>query len=122
MGVPHKRRQRIEMKTERERIERRRQKKDCATRPTSAGSSGGLPAGTSFRSMALHEFQEEGHENEGGEKATCGDENYVEGQWKEDDADDSTAGGEPEDDERRTTTENEERTIANEDTQARNER
>ena len=72
--------------------------------------------------MALHEFQEEDHENEGGEKATCGDENYVEGQWKEDDADDSTAGGEPEDDERRTTTENEERTIANEDTQARNER
>ena len=67
--------------------------------------------------MHLHEFQEEDHENEGEEKATYGDENYVEGQWKEDDADDSTAGGEPEDDERRTTTENEERTIANEETQ-----
>jgi len=47
----------------------------------------------SYRSISLHQFQESDHNSEGGEKATCGDENDVEKQWKEDDLGDQRTNG-----------------------------
>jgi len=40
----------------------------------------------SYSMISLHQFQELNHENEGGEKPTCGDQNDTEEQWQEGDA------------------------------------
>jgi len=47
----------------------------------------------SYRLISLHQFQESDHKNEGGEKATCGDQNNAEEQRQEGDAKDWRTNG-----------------------------